>query len=214
MFPIPAIPTDPALRLVFVASLIVCACVATVLGAVLWNFLTARRDAERRERRSPVETGSMLLFTVGFYLLIRRDIGELPFPAYPLHLAAVIAGLVLMVAGTAVNLLGRLALGGNWANQVTIYAEQTLVTSGVYGLVRHPLYASLIWMFIGAATVYLNWAALLAALLIFVPMMIYRARQEETALAERFPEYAGYQRRVGRLMPRLTSAGLPPLSRQ
>ncbi|HOS42700.1 MAG TPA: isoprenylcysteine carboxylmethyltransferase family protein [Armatimonadota bacterium] len=203
--PIPDMPADPALRLAFLASLVVCACVAAVLGAVLWNFLTARRDAERRERRSPVETGSMLLFTAGFYLLIRRDIGELPFPAYPLHLAAVALGLLLLTAGTAVNLLGRLALGRNWANQVTIYAEQTLVTAGVYGLVRHPLYASLIWMFVGAAVVYLNWAALLAALLVFTPMMIYRARQEEAALAERFPEYAEYQRRVGRLLPKRRS---------
>lgn len=201
---LPDMPAAPAARLLFFATLAVAACVGAVLLAVLLNFLTAQAGGARQERRSPVATGSMLLFTAGCYLLIRRHLGALPFPPYPTHLAAVCVGLLLMAGGAAVNILGRLALGHNWANHATVYAEQTLVTSGVYALVRHPLYASLIWMFTGAALVYLNWAALLANLLIFVPMMIYRARLEEAMLAERFPEYAEYQRQVGRLVPKFS----------
>lgn len=196
------IPADPTQRLLFHSSVAATLCAAAVLGAVLLNFLTASHGA-RHERRSPVATSSMLAFAALFAVLVRRHWGMLPLPAYSVHLALTAAGLALMLAGAAVNLLGRLALGRNWANQVTIYAEQTLVTTGVYGLVRHPLYASLIWLFTGIAVAYLNWAALLATLLVFVPMMIYRARLEETALAERFTDYAAYQRRVGRLFPKI-----------
>lgn len=203
-----AIPTDPAIRLLFIASLIVTACAAVVLLAVLLNNLLGGGTVQH-QRRSPVATWSMLLFAAGYYLLIRFHVGMIAFPVYNMQLALTIVGLLLVVGGTAVNILGRLALGHNWANQVTIYEEQSLVTTGVYTLVRHPLYASLIWMFTGGALIYLNWAALLANFILFIPMMIYRARLEEAALAERFPEYTEYQQRVGMLFPKMGSRSVP-----
>ena len=103
----------------------------------------------------------------------------------------------LIVLGCGVNIAGRLNLGRNWANQVTIYEDQRLVTGVVYRLVRHPLYASLIWMFYGASLVYANVAAALANTLVFVPFMIYRARQEEKLLLKEFKDYAAYRARVG-----------------
>ena len=99
--------------------------------------------------------------------------------------------------GCAVNILGRVQLGGNWANQATIYQKQKLVTAGVYGWVRHPLYASLIWMFFGASVVYANWFAFVLNSAIFVPFMVYRAGLEEAMLAAEFPDYGDYRRRVG-----------------
>ncbi len=106
-----------------------------------------------------------------------------------------------------VRVSGRLRLGHNWADQVTVYREQTLVQTGVYGLVRHPLYASLIWMFVGGSLIFRNLAALAATLAVFVPAMAIRARQEEALLAMRFPEHEAYRRRVGMLWPRLWPKG-------
>ena len=107
-----------------------------------------------------------------------------------------------MVAGCAVNIAGRLYLGSNWANQVTLYHGQELVTEGAYRFVRHPLYASLIWMFYAASIVYVNWAAFAANTCIFVPFMYLRARQEEDLLLKEFAGYAEYRRRVGMFVPR------------
>jgi protein-S-isoprenylcysteine O-methyltransferase Ste14 len=121
----------------------------------------------------------------------------LPLAQGPTRTIMVVAGLGLVVLGCCVNIAGRLQLGRNWANQVTIYQDQRLVTSGVYRLARHPLYASLIWMFYGASIVYASWAGFLANSLIFLPFMTYRARQEEDLLAREFPDYDEYRRRVG-----------------
>jgi len=187
------------------ARLLVPLCAFTVLGAVALNFVAAAEGAGavKVRRRSPVATASMLGFLLVVYVLIHQRIGEFQVPSLPAVLALSVAGAALVLIGCAVNILGRLRLGGNWANQVTVYEEQTLVTGGVFGLVRHPLYASLIWMFVGASLVYLNTAALAATLLVFVPAMRYRAAQEERLLSERFPEYKSYQSRVGRLIPRM-----------
>ena len=181
-------------------------CVAAVLLAVLRNFILAREAGPvERERASFVATGSMTAFCVVFYLVIRAGV-RTGFGVVPVHglprSVLILLGLLLIVAGTVTNILGRLSLGRNWANQATVYREQTLVTEGVFGLVRHPLYAGLIWMLLGASLIYLNIVALLTAALIFVPMMHHRARIEEVMLEERFPEYADYRKRVGMFYPK------------
>lgn len=176
-------------------------CAGAVLGAVAYNFLQPGGAVARR-KNSPVATGTMLGFTLGVYLLIHFQVGVFLL-IDPTGLILQVMGAGLLLAGATVNIMGRLALGSNWANQATIYAEQTLVTGGVYGLVRHPLYGSLVWMFIGAALVYGCATALAATLLIFLPAMYWRAALEERLLAERFPDYPAYRRRTGMLFPRL-----------
>jgi protein-S-isoprenylcysteine O-methyltransferase Ste14 len=182
------------------ARWIVALCTVSVLAAVFVNCQLAKgRRVQRTKRKSVVETGSMLAFFLVVYLLIRFRIGVCDIPAayYP----TAIAGLALVVLGTVVNILGRFALGRNWGNQVIIYQDHTLITGGVYRIVRHPLYAGLIWMFIGAGLVFQNWAALALTLLVFIPGMYYRGRQEEKALLSQFPEYGEYRNRTGMLFP-------------
>jgi len=70
-------------------------------------------------------------------------------------------------------------------------------------VVRHPLYASLIWMFLGGALIYANVAALVLTLGVFVPMMYVRARKEDALLREAFgTTFEAYERSTGMLFPR------------
>ena len=124
-------------------------------------------------------------------------------PSKPPPLVQMAVGGVLVILGAITNILGRLRLGKNWANQATLYEEQTLVTGGIYGIVRHPLYASLIWIFFGAGLIYESAAAIIANACIFLPAMYYRAGLEEKLLEERFAEYALYRKRVGTFFPKL-----------
>jgi protein-S-isoprenylcysteine O-methyltransferase Ste14 len=182
------------------ARLIVTFCTLAVLTAVFINFQLARRSHTiRSERPSLVKTGSMLAFFGVIYLLIRFRVGVFQIPAIGFPLA--IGGLALVVLGSTVNIMGRFALGKNWGNQVIIYQDHTLVTGGTYRFVRHPLYASLIWMFIGASLVFQNWAALLATLFVFIPAMYYRGKLEEKALLAQFPSYVEYRDRTGMFFP-------------
>jgi protein-S-isoprenylcysteine O-methyltransferase Ste14 len=191
----------PALDLAVLLGTV--ACVAVVLAAAIWNHLSVRAAGRVAERvQSPIATASMLAFFALVVVLLNEHVGAVVLPA-GLRSAAMLVGLALLVAGAVVNVAGRLQLGRNWADHVTIYRDQQLVQRGVYGLVRHPLYASLTWMFVGAALVFRNAAALGATLAIFLPATIIRARQEERLLAARYPEYADYCRRVGMLLPLL-----------
>jgi protein-S-isoprenylcysteine O-methyltransferase Ste14 len=188
------------------ATLVVGLCVLAVIAAVIIDFAEAGQERKsKRSRRSIVATGSMSAFFIVVYLLIRFRLGALgKIPLVP-HIVVILLGLLLMLLGAFMNLRGRVDLGRNWANHIKVYDDHTLVTRGAYRFVRHPLYASLVWMGVGVGLVYLNWAAVAATLFIFLPFMVYRARQEEELLAKEFKEYADYKKRTGMLFPRLWS---------
>jgi protein-S-isoprenylcysteine O-methyltransferase Ste14 len=187
-----------------IINAIVGLCVMAILVSVLIDFTEfQKRTGTKREKRSIVETGTMFLFFFLFYILIRFKAGQINLHFSILSIIPVVFGLMLMIVGCIVNIKGRLDLGKNWSNQIKIYKDHTLATHGMYQLVRHPLYASLIWMFFGASLVYLNYLALLANLTIFIPFMYYRAKQEEFLLAKEFANYKKYQSAVGMFFPKI-----------
>jgi len=182
---------------------IIVLCVFIIIMAIAINFVESGMRKKKSEKKSIVETGTMFLFFFFYYALIKFNIGYVNTGNSVLRIVLIIVGLILIILGTVVNVIGRFKLGKNWANQVVIYKDQTMVRDGVYGIVRHPLYASLIWMFFGGALVYSSYAAFLANLLVFIPFMYYRAKQEESFLLARFKEYKKYRQEVGMFFPRL-----------
>lgn len=182
---------------------IVMCCTVAVLAAVVVDFMQfSKRGGVRKEKKSVVETGTMMMFFFLYYLLLRSGAGTVAISSTGLRMALAATGTLTVVAGCFVNIRGRLDLGQNWSNQIRIYKDHSLVTDGVYGYVRHPLYASLIWMFTGASLLYRNLLALLATLLIFAPFMYYRAKQEERMLEKEFEGYDAYRKKVGMFLPK------------
>lgn len=179
-------------------------CVFCLFLAVFLDFvLYSRKEKVQKKKKSVVETGTMTLFFVVFYFILISRAGIILVPAGFINELIVILGTVMIAAGCIVNITGRFSLGRNWANQIKIYQEQTLVKTGMYRFVRHPLYASIILMFYGACLVYRNIYCLIAVTVIFVPFMHYRAKQEETMLMQRFSEYAEYREMTGMLFPKI-----------
>ena len=187
-----------------ISNLIVGVCVSLVLLAVLIDFVEFQeRDQVKKEKKSIVETGTMLLFFLLFYSLIRFNIGRIIVTSQIWWYLQVGLGLIILIIGSGVNIWGRLSLGKNWSNQIKIYKDHTFVSDGGYEIVRHPLYASIIWMFLGASLIYTNYLALLANLFIFIPFMYYRAKQEEILLINEFKNYKNYQLKVGMFFPKI-----------
>lgn len=75
------------------------------------------------------------------------------------------------------------------------------MSTGVYGIVRHPMYLGALLMFVGAPLLTGAASALVVALLLVV-VLVVRIRGEEKLLAEKLPGYDEYRRRVRyRLVP-------------
>lgn len=193
-------------RVEIAAYFVVSLCTVITMAAVLNSFLQGKsRESVQREKKSVVETGTMTLFFGLYYMLVKNKIGVLGHSDDGWQIACILFGTILVVIGCIVNVIGRRNLGGNWGNQIRIYKDHSLVNTGTFKWVRHPLYASLIWMFYGASLVYLNAAAFAATTFIFMPFMYYRAKQEETMLIREFPEYQVYRATTGMFFPSLNS---------
>ena len=72
-----------------------------------------------------------------------------------------------------------------------------LVTEGPYRWCRHPLYLSFVLIILGLDLMFGSPAGILVTLFLALPSMIYRARLEEKALADRFgEEWEAYKERT------------------
>lgn len=202
-----AIASSPVWRqpaIVIVANFVVVAAFVTMAAAVVADFMRYHRQerAVVRSDRSLVETGSMTAFFVVYYAVARLGWGAVGLPA-GVRTGLMAAGIVLVLIGVAFNVWGRIVLGAAWANQIKIYEGHRLMTTGPFAVVRHPLYASLIWIFAGGALIYANALALALTAAVFVPMMVVRARKEDALLARTFPEeHDRYRRRTWMLVPK------------
>ncbi len=203
-FDLSALFSDPNKIFSVVVNFVVFLSVFSVVVAVLIDFIEFhQRKQTKKEKNSIVETGTMFFFFFFFYFFIRFSVGIVNVDFLPMRLFLLFLGLFMVVIGCLVNVAGRFNLGKNWSNQIKIYNDHHFISSGMYGLVRHPLYASIIWMFFGASLVYSNWVAFLSNIFIFIPFMYYRARQEEALLETEFAGYKEYKRKVGMFLPNL-----------
>jgi len=114
------------------------------------------------------------------------------------------AGLAAVIAGLAIS---HLAIAQNRYAAPTIHDQsgegQRVIDTGLYGLVRHPLYAGLLLVYTGAA-LWLGSTAAAIASAGFLVMTLARIVIEERWLREHLPDYAAYANRVrGRLIPYL-----------
>ena len=122
----------------------------------------------------------------------------LPMPAW-LRWIGVVVGFVTI----SLFLWAHRALGENWSTSVETKEQHTLVTSGPYRWVRHPMYAT---MFVWALAFFLlstKWFVGITWLALGI-MAASRAGKEEAALTEKFgAEYRAYMQRTGRFLPGL-----------
>lgn len=112
-------------------------------------------------------------------------------------------GVVLFAAGGALRIWPVFTLGRRFSGLVAIQAGHTLVTRGVYGVIRHPSYLGLLVNALGWGLAFRSaLGVLLTALL--VPPLLARIRAEERLLREQFGgEYDAYCARTARLIPGL-----------
>jgi protein-S-isoprenylcysteine O-methyltransferase Ste14 len=110
-------------------------------------------------------------------------------------------GVAVFVAGTALRLWPVFVLGRRFSGLVAIQPGHTLVTTGVYGVIRHPSYLGLLVSVLGWALAFRSGVGILLTALTAVPV-IARIGPEEKLLGEEFgDEYRAYRARTSRLIP-------------
>jgi protein-S-isoprenylcysteine O-methyltransferase Ste14 len=100
-----------------------------------------------------------------------------------------------------------LQMGRNWSLAVVPGRDTALVQTGVFSLVRHPIYGLSIGLVLGSLVV-VPTVIMAAIALIHVSVLILKARSEEQHLLSAHGQsYLDYTRRTGRFFPRVLPSG-------
>jgi len=113
-------------------------------------------------------------------------------------------GIGLTACGIVLAIWARSNLGANWSATITIRTSHSLIRTGPYARLRHPIYSGLLLAIAGTALAQGEWRGLLAFLIALVAWSI-KARKEESWLREEFGvQFEEYSRHTGFLLPRVT----------
>jgi len=172
----------------------------TVLVVWLLGAFTTKKTV-----RSQPPRARLVYLALAFlaFLLFTGDLryGFLAARFVPMTPAVAYAGLALTLAGCAFTIWARFYLGGNWSGRPTIKQGHTLVRTGPYSLVRHPIYTGITLAMLGTA-IYLGEIRGLIGTVVALIAFKVKSRLEESFMTEQFgEEYVTYKQQVKSLIP-------------
>ena len=155
------------------------------------ELLRKRLDAkEKQGEQKRVVALSGLMFIAVFVVagLSRR------FGWYMLPDGAVYVATIIFLAAYA--LYAEVMRENVWLSRtIEVQENQQVVSTGLYGIVRHPMYAATLLLFLSMPLVLASpWS--FAIMLLYIPIIALRIRNEEQVLERELKGYAEYKQRV------------------
>lgn len=178
------------------------ACIEILICWMVWWYPFLFLAPHRQRRPSITVAGpsriGLLLQTLAFFTAFAF---HLPFDSAVGNvraIAAMIPGpLAVWMGWTAVQHLGR-----QFRIQAGLYEDHQLVTSGPYGVVRHPIYSSMLAMLLAMVVVMTPPLWIAISLALYIAGTEIRVRTEDGLLRSRFPEeFTRYSGRVPAYIP-------------
>lgn len=155
------------------------------------RFLKKRLDAkEKQGRQKGVVAISGLMFITGF-LLAGLDF-RYGWSAMPTWVVITASALFLVAYALYAEVMRENVY---LSRTIRVEEGQTVVDTGMYGVVRHPMYAVTILLFLMIPLVLGSWYALIAFAL-YPAVIVVRLMDEEELLTRDLPGYAEYKQKV------------------
>ncbi len=176
----------------------------------LWAF-RGKEDLLAQRRKAPFQRGQPAadkLVVVAFVVVFPTYLAFIPIDVFHLHVLGAPSNLVSSI-GLLSCVVGWLTISlafreNAFATAVVVDQEQrrqSVVETGVYRVVRHPLYCGVVFLLVGIALWLGSYAAACASI-VPIAVLIARVLVEEAFLREHLVGYDAYARRVGyRLVP-------------
>ena len=181
---------------------------AIVVEMVIRAPINKERKKEKmtEQRVSSQEKNLLGLLLLAMFIvpLVYSASSWLDFANYTLPTWAGWVGVLLIILALIVFWRAHVDLKTNWSPSLEIREKHELITRGIYGYIRHPMYASQ-WLWVIAQPLLLqNWIAGWLGLFVFILFYALRVRAEEKLMIDTFGEqYRDYMKKVGGVFPKL-----------
>lgn len=154
------------------------------------------RSKEERTRQKGVVAMSGLLFILSFVIAgLDFRFGWTDMPNWVLWSAGTI---FLISYGAYAEVMRE----NQWLSRsIEVVEGQKVISTGLYGIIRHPMYTATIGMFLAMPVVMGSWWALVV-MLPYIPVIMTRIKDEEVMLSDELDGYTQYKEKVRwRLIP-------------
>lgn len=169
------------------------------IAASFWSARAQKRAAtlETWTYRAAMIGGGILLVPWTSPLLGEKPIWEVSY-------GGAVALAAVMLAGLSLTWWARIYLGPLWSSVITRKEDHSIVDTGPYALVRHPIYTGLIIALLATAAAEGRATALIGAAFVIFGVWLKARTEERFLMAELGAEiYGSYCRRVSMLIPSL-----------
>eukprot|EP00892_Ulva_mutabilis_P004808 jgi/Ulvmu1/269/UM001_0273.1 len=161
------------------------------------NFAAEELIDELRDKKGFGQRGEVVVLAqiVLTFLVI--------FPPMQLKGLIFMCGALALIFGAISVVLSFLGLGKSFSPLITPRKANSIITSGMFQYMRHPLYAGLIWLGFGLSAVTYSETRFVMSCMLF-SVLNYKAGKEEEAMLEKHgDDYAKYMQQLQRFIPTL-----------
>jgi protein-S-isoprenylcysteine O-methyltransferase Ste14 len=169
---------------------------------IVWCLAFAKPSqqakGQKKTVRAPSSRWGIGLVTVGFALVWMwvKPVG------FQKSVAELITSMILAPLSAALAWAAAHELGKQWRYEAALSEDHSLIQTGPYRFMRHPIYTSMFLMLMAMGAAYTWWPMWIAGTVFFIIGTEIRVAAEERLLTERFPEsYVQYRLHVRAYLP-------------
>lgn len=174
---------------------------------LVWLLVYRAIETYARRRWAPKQPSrrrdlSIYLISAPFYAAILVCALEYVAAQTPPPWPNLLLGSLAFAAGVTLRWLGHRDLGASFSERVETYEVHSLITTGLYAHIRHPLYLGNLFLFAAMPLLLSCRWGWIPSILGMIGVLV-RLRYEEQILARELPGYAAYMQRSKALIPKV-----------
>jgi protein-S-isoprenylcysteine O-methyltransferase Ste14 len=165
------------------------------------KFLKSAKEIKREYSKSWFYAGGIFFISL---LLTSFNLPHIPFLSFsfiPKLMIIQIISVIFVIIGFLIAIISRKTLASNWSSNIDLKKDHELITNGIYGYVRHPIYSGFLSMALGT----LIYTGTISSSIFFIVMLIFiifKIKEEEELLTKNFgKDYEDYKKRVKSIVP-------------